>query len=129
MAKRYYLSIRVGTGIGNDWHRDLLSDLGENYSTVMDGIAGTDRTLVIVAAPSHAELLKDARLFALPDFPLDGKLSSIRNATLNAMNTALTSRGYSITWTTSDAYRDVLRSVGRQLDSNFDENGFDVIDR
>ena len=127
MAKRYYFSKMIGTGSEFDPMRPAVSDYGVNFSAEYDP-AKTD-ALCIVGTGSHTALLKDAALYGMPDYPLDGKLSAMRSATLNALNTAVTGRGFTVTWGSADAYRDVIRSIGRQINPNFDENNFDVQDQ
>lgn len=133
MAKRYYLSAIVGTGTDGDALRSAVSDYGVSSSVEYPpqdpntGKYTRNECLVIVEAPSHVDMLKDVRMFGMPDFPLDGKLSAMRSQTLTAFNTAAASRGYSITWGSADAYRDVVRSLGKQLNPNFSEDNFDVV--
>ena len=132
MAKRYYLSKIIGTGTMDDPFRVAVADYGVNHvaeyppQDMNTGKYTKLEAFALADAPSHVELLKDANMFGMPDFPLDGKLSSMRSATLNAMNNAVLARGYAVTWGSSDAYRDVVRSLGKQLNTNFDENNFDV---
>ena len=132
MAKRYYLSAIIGTGTDGDPIRPAVADYGVNFvaeyppQDMTTGKYSRMECLVLVDAPNHTEIIKDTRASVMPDFPLDGKLSAMRSQTLTAMNTAATNRGYSVTWGSADAYRDVVRSLGKQLNPNFSEDNFDV---
>lgn len=132
MAKRYYLSTLIGDGSYENQFRSVPYDYGLNHTTefppqdMTTGRYSRNQCLVIVDAVNHTSLLADLRMNAMPDFPLDGKLSAMRSATLSALNNAAAARGYAVTWGSADAYRDVVRSLGKQLNPNFSEDNFDV---
>lgn len=132
--KRYYISQIVGDGSDNDPYRAAVGDnAGIRVVSVIptgpDGRPTTAWALCLVGAKDHAALRADPRNDMLPDFPLDGKVSAINNATKNAMLTRLRARGIDESFVTNtDGYREVIRGLGRQLDSNFSEDKFDVQD-
>ena len=85
--------------------------------------------LVLVASRDHAAVRNAPGVDSLPDFPLDGKVSSINTVTKNAMLARLTARKISRTFIdNTDGYREVIRGIGRQLEPDFDENKFDIAD-
>ena len=124
MSKRYYLCDVLGDGSEDNQFRPAVDELGVNYSAVIN--EGRMQALVIVDTTNHARLLADQRINAMPDFPLDGKINALRNESSAKMNNDATRRGYSASWSNSAGYRDVLRSIGRELDLNFDEDNFGV---
>jgi hypothetical protein len=125
--KRYYLCpIRtVDYGGGPEFEPDIPA--GVNYSAVMppDPAAAGAWALVLVATPDHRALLREAKLDALPEFPMDAKLNAMQGAARVALEAALTRRA-GVTVNGADGYRDLIRQVGRKLDPNFHENAFDV---
>lgn len=133
MAKRYYISPIIGDGSIDNPYRPKVADHGVAWSgaipTGPDGKPVKPWALVIVAAKNHAPLVADRDLDALPDFPLDGKVSAIQTATKNAMKNKLAARGIATAFIDgTDGYREVIRGVGRMLEPTFDENNFDVAD-
>lgn len=130
--KRYYISPIVGTGAEDDPYRPKVADYGVSWVGVIPSNPDTGRPvypwcLVLVEAINHAALLADGAIDALPEFPLDGKVSAITRATKTRMSTALSKRGIDTSFIGSaDGYRDVIRGIGRSLEASFDENGFDV---
>lgn len=130
--KRYYLSDIIGDGTEENPFRPAVADLGVAWSGSIPTDPDTGKplktwALVIVSAANHAALRADNRIAALPDFPLDGKVSAINTTTKNGMLNALTKRGIDTSFVgNADGYRDVIRGVGRAADPVFDENNFDV---
>jgi hypothetical protein len=125
MAKRYYVCDVIGDGSEENPFRPVVADLGVNW--VGEVSADNTRAFVLVNAVNHAAIIAHTRINALPDFPLDGKINAMQTAARNAMNNALTRRGFSVAGIdNADGYRDVIRSVGRSLNPNFNENNFDV---
>lgn len=131
MSKRYYLSDLIGAGDHLDPIRPAVADLGVNWVGAIesgpDGRPLYADCIVMVNTPNHAVLRSDPRIDSLPDFPLDGKLSSINAPTKSAMDAALTRRGFNLTGiNSSDGYRDVLQKIGKQRSAAFDIDKFDV---
>lgn len=130
--KRYYMTDLIGDGSEENPYRPAMADLGVNHVAVFPpqdletGAYQGTHCLVLVAAANHAKLIADRRNDALPDFPLDGKLSALRSATQQGLAAMLQRRGFSASWPTSAGYRDVIRGVGQQLDPTFDENAFGI---
>ncbi|HEU4753964.1 MAG TPA: hypothetical protein VFU47_12720 [Armatimonadota bacterium] len=137
MAKRYYLCPIVGGTSWNDPYRPLLSGQPGVTGTVSvienDPATGKplfDWCLCLVASQNHALLRGLPGVDPLPDFPLDGKVSAINNATRSQMLTRLQARGLDTSFVqNADGYREVVRGIGRHLSPNFDENAFDVADQ
>lgn len=123
--KRYYLCPIMGDGTeGAPYAADLPA--GTNASVVMpDDPQPGGWALALVAAADHRGLLRDAKLDALPEFPLDAKLNAMQSTARSALDAALQRRA-GITVNGADGYRDLIRQVGRKLDPNFHENAFDV---
>lgn len=131
MAKRYYISPIVGDGSIDNPYRPKVADHGVAWSgaipTGPDGKPLKPWALVIVAAKNHAALIADPDIDDLPDFPLDGKVSSVHTATKNAMKAKMEKRGIATGFVDgTDGYREVIRGIGKLLDPTFDENNFDV---
>lgn len=132
--KRYVISSIIGgSGEEGDDYRVAVADHGVSYSAVMpdpDPVTGAPKknwALVLVSAADLRALLKDARIDALPDFPLDGKVSGINGPAKTAMLNAMTRRGISTgNVGNTDGFRDIVRHIGQQLIASFDESNFDV---
>lgn len=139
MAKRYYLCDIIGTGDEFDPYRPAVADLGVNWvgsipthpeGHTQHGHPVHSWALVLVAAKDHAAVRAHAGVDALPDFPLDGKVSAINAATKGLMKAALTSRGLNADAIVDekDGFREVIRGIGQSADPVFDENRFDITD-
>lgn len=136
--KRYYLSNLVGDGSEDNPFRPRVADYGvawagsiptdENPASPTYGRPIYGDCLVIVDTVDHNVLRQDSAIDALPDFPLDGKVSGINAAAKNAMNAALERRGFStLSLIGVDGYRDTLQAIGRQRDPAFNIDKFDVL--
>jgi len=133
MSRRYYLCDVIGDGTFENPYRSAAAAYGLSYVSDIPvdtmGHPTSPWTLTLVNALNHAALLSDSRISALPDFPLDGKISAINNATKNAMIARMRARGIDTSFVDkSDGYRDVIRALGLTLNPNFNENNFDVSD-
>lgn len=138
MSKRYYLADIIGTGEADvDEFRTAVADHTRNPANPLKyeggfpvgetGLPVHSWTLVIVEAPDHTPLLNDPRIDALPDFPLDGKVSSINTVAKNAMLAAMIRRGIDTSSVAgTDGYREVIRLIGVAANATFDENAFGV---
>lgn len=130
--KRYFLSPIVGDGSIDNPYRAAVQDYPCNVSAVIPSDPTTgkplyDWALCIVAAPNQTPLLKDNSLGPLPDFPLDAKMSAMAQASSQAMDATLRRFGVNLAGVnTSDGYRQAIRSIGQQLQADFDENGLDI---
>lgn len=133
MSKRYYISPIVGDGTEENSFRPKVADYPVKWVGIIpsDPVTGLPLfawTLVLVEAQNHGQLISDGAIDPMPEFPLDGKVSAIHNATKNDMLARLQARGIDTTFIgNADGYRDVIRGVGRHLEPTFDENNFDVI--
>lgn len=129
--KRYYISDIIGTGGFDDSIRPAVADLNVNWVGAIesgpDGLPIHPDCLVMVDTVNHAALKSDPRIDSLPDFPLDGKVSSINATTKSEMDAALTRRGFDMSGlNSSDGYRQVLDKIGKQRSAAFDIDTFDV---
>lgn len=133
MAKRYYLCPVIEVN-DPDLGRLVKPDLpaGTTFAAAgipIDPVTGdplSSWTLVIVAAPDHRALLQDVKLDALPEFPLDAKINAMQAAARVALQAALTRRGIAVDVQSADGFRDLVRQIGRKVDTNFHENALDV---
>ena len=132
MTKRYYISPIIGDGSEFNPYRPKIADhnvpwVGNIPSDPVNGAPLFAWSLVLVNPPTHAALLTDSTLDALPEFPLDGKVSSIQTATKNAMIAKLKARSIDTGFIAgTDGYREVIRGIGKTLEPAFDENNFDI---
>ena len=138
MAKRYYLSNIIGDGTDSDPtpttgpFRVAIADLGVSFVAQIptDPVTGRPTktwALALVNTDNHARLINTPGVDALPDFPLDGKVSAVNNITKTKMLASMTRRGIDKGFVDgTDGYRDVIRGIGKQVDQSFDENNFDV---
>lgn len=122
--KRYYLTTLRANSFG-ELEPDLAGASVSYTAAMAPNAKAGDSVLVLVAAPDHRALLASSRLDALPDFPLDAKLTAMQSITRSAMATVLQNR-LGLDTAGSDGFRDVIRAAGRKLDPNFSENNFDV---
>ena len=128
--KRYYICDVIGDGSWENPYRPSIADDGIGYvgdikSDPQTGAPLLPWCLVLVAAPDHTKLGKPGR-DALPDFPLDGKVSAINASAKGVMNAAFNRRGITLDLNSKDGYRDVIEAIGKQINANFSSNNFDV---
>lgn len=132
--KRYYICDIIGDGTEFNPFRPAVADYNVPWSGMIksDPVTGQPLSpfaLVIVGGNKHVDILKDSRIDSMPDFPLDAKVSGMHKPTKDVMVTALARRGIPVDFlSTVDGYREVIRTVGRQLEPTFNENGLDVSD-
>ncbi len=131
--KRYYLCDIIGNGSEENPFRVVVSDYGVSNVAVIPthpatGLPLYSWALTKVSARSHANLRQICQ--PLPDYPMDGKVNGIHNATRAQMKADIEARtAKSATWVDgTDGYREVIRGIGRFLEPVFDENNFDVVD-
>lgn len=132
MPKRYYISKIIGDGLRPE---TAFRPKVETYGVSWAGSIPTDangqplfqHVLVIVNTNNHAVLKNDPDIGAMPDFPLDGKVSAIQNNVKSQAYAMLAAKGFNTaTLDGNDGYRDLISAVGKQRDSNFDVDNFDV---
>jgi len=141
MSKRYYLCGIVGDGSSpeNAQRPAIRDDLGPGDSLEVvyppadpnTGLYPPGSTcLVIVGKRNHAPLVAKQGVDALPDVALDVKLSAVHKPTRDAMKARILARGLAFDEAGLDGYREVIRSLGRQISgsSTWNENAFDVPD-
>lgn len=130
--KRYYICDVVGTGNGYmDPYRPLVKDLGAvNFTAEIQidpqtGALLQPWALVCVEANNHVPFVGKPGVIDLPDFPLDGKVSAIQTSVKNKMLSRLQARGIDTSpIANTDGYRETIRTIGKRLNPNFDENSF-----
>lgn len=132
--KRYYVCDIIGDGSFENPYRAAVADGTVNAAVTMPnsdpntGAPLGNWCLCMVATGNHARLNGRAGIDAMPDFPLDGKVSAIQTATRNAVSARLSARGIPDVFSNSDGYREVIRKLGQQLQPDFSENNFDILD-
>lgn len=133
MTKRYYLADIVGIDLGDGIeYRTAISDYpvkseGGFPVNPETGLPLRDWTLVVVETDDHARLMADPRIDALPDFPLDGKVSSINTQAKNAMLAAMQRRSIDTASVTgTDGYREVINLIGVAAHTTFNVDSFSV---
>jgi hypothetical protein len=121
--KKYYVSTVIGDGTEFNPYRPQLSDSGVNHVAVINQ-AVKPWALCLVSAQDH-DVLEVAGNDPMPEFPLDAKMSAMGIGAKTAMNAKLNARN--ITQPNNpDAYREIIRSIGQQIDPAFSEDNFDV---
>lgn len=142
MSKRYYLCDIIGDGDADaptPWtpttgpFRPAVAEYNVNWSglapTGEDGRPTFMWALVIVGTGNHTVLRDDPHVDAMPDVPLDAKVSSISAESRTALADAMIERGIVIPQFGLNAgYREIVRAIGQVLQPDFDENRFDVND-
>lgn len=132
--KRYYLSKIIGDGkspetafkpkIGLIPGLNYVSEIKTDPAT---GVPVEQYALCMAAAKNHSAILSDTDNRALPDVPLDVKMNAINAATKSKFVSDLAFFGIDSAFVnSSDGFRDSVRHLGKLLNTNFDENNFDV---
>ena len=132
MAKRYCLAeyTNVPGPMGQQSWAPAVAKYPVRWSAVHapDPRAAGAWALCVVEGADLSALLADPLVDALPDFIFDAKLSAMGNQARNQLSQFLNKRGLDASQITAqaDAYRDVIRSVGRDRLGAFNENAFDT---
>lgn len=132
MSKRYYISDIIGDGLTPETaFRAKIQDedlLGSQIiiPTNADGTPKFTWALCIVDAVNHAALTSVVGVDQLPEFPLDGKLSSISQNAKNKLDFAISRVGVAVNTNQSTGYRDVIDQVGKNLIPSFNVDNFDA---
>jgi hypothetical protein len=132
--KRYYIAKIIGDGTETNPYRsaihkyqDLQYESGEIPSDPVTGAPLVGYVLAVVHGKDHSRIAADPDIDALPDFPLDGKMSSLHTVTKNKFINALKKHGIDTSSIGSvDGYREAIRLVGKSINPSFDENNFDL---
>lgn len=90
--------------------------------------SGNANCLVLIKATDLRRFVNDPKNDELPDVTMDVQWNAIGSNQRNATSNAAIDRGLTTDWQASDPFRVVVRSIGKQLDANFDEDNFDVSD-
>jgi hypothetical protein len=130
-VKRYVLCGIKGDGSYSNPYRPAIADVTGNFvaawETDQDGKPVGARVFCRVAREDFAPVLAVAGTYALPDYPLDAKISAMQLTTRLALRAALVARGFpGGDFDLADGYRDVIRAIGRRLRADFNEDSFDV---
>ena len=122
-AKRYYLSDMSGPG-EEPVLSSLLAGLGEPDARIVY-VNNSSQALCHVQATNHAALIIDVHVLLLPDAGLDTAWNHIGSSTSReVVTTALPVRGFFIHLTGKTLFGELIRALGRQLESDFSELNF-----
>lgn len=133
MPKRWCICPVVGTGTMDDSYRAAVADAGVDHVAVIPtGAGGAPRfgwCLALVSGTATqlaaANALQGVR--PLPNIDKDTLLGSAPLAQRQALRAALDERGLTdLQLDTAQAFRVLLRALGRRLDGGFHEDGTDV---
>lgn len=123
--KRYYLVPVRTRQTAEGPVRELDLPAGVNYSAVMSDTLTFG--LAIIAAPDHTAFVANAAIDSLPEITMDATLSTLSNQVRTRLLNRMQARGISTTGITgSTTFRVVLQRIGKHLDIDFSELGFDV---
>lgn len=136
MSLRYALTSIVGTGTDID---DPLRSRVYVYAPIVMFNAvqvintaptvGLPRALVLIASTSHGTFTADPDISYLPDLTLDAKVSTLSIEAIASLNATLAKWGIPVNSVNgSEGYRQVIDTLGRQLDPMFDSLAFNVSD-
>ena len=134
MSKRYYVCDIIGDGSEYNSYRPAVADYDVSWSAQIPSSLETGKPLytnclVIVGTANHGVLNRDAKIDAMPDFPPIGKLSAMQSQAKSAMEAMLARRGFSTaTVQASDGYKDLIQALGKQRNSSFNVDDFDVVE-
>ena len=133
MSKRYYLCDIIGDGLEPETaFRPAIAEYSNNWiasiPTNSNGQPSGSSVLTMVAEHNHAVLRGKPGVDQMPDFPLDGKVSSINANAKKVMDTAIANRNIPVDTNSADGYRSVLDQIGKSIDLNFDIDNFDLAD-
>lgn len=145
--KRYFTSKIVGTGTDQDPYRSAIQSqidteriANPSFDASSVAIIPThpeghpqaghpkfDRCIVVVSGTDMRPFQNKPDIDELPSVELDVKVSAIHTATKNQMIARLNARGFDTAFIgNADGYREVIRTIGQQLEPGFNENSFDV---
>lgn len=132
MSKRYYLCTIIGDGSEEEPFRPAVASLDVSWVSLdkpnpEGGPPLLPWALVLVATANHAACQAISGVDALPDFPLDARMSAMSAAARTDMLDALAARGISTAaLSLSDGYRELINSIGNLLQPGFSVENFDV---
>lgn len=125
--KRWYLSDVTGTGTFTDPIRPVTHDLqkglglpGSGCASVLQGARAL--TLMEATAAGHLAAAADTRVDIMPELTLGDRWDSIAPAARAAIRNRMIARGFDVSGVANDrTFGEVLRSLGQQLEPEFDE--------
>lgn len=140
--KRYYVCKVIGDGLEPETaFRPAIADIVDpktgqpafSYSVVIGNDAAgrptKDWCLVLAAGKDHRLVAGSPDIDALPDYPLDAKMSAMHAPTRSAAVAKLQARGIDTSrFANADGYRELVRALGQDQDPSFHEDKFDVSD-
>jgi hypothetical protein len=139
--KRYYICKIIGDGQEPETaFRPAIQDVIDQKTGApafsIASVIATDPTtglpvfpwaLVIASGTKHGLVQNHPDIDPLPDYPFDAKVSAMHAPTKNGMVGKMQARGINTAFIgVTDGYREIIRTLGRQHFSDFDENNFDV---
>lgn len=124
--KRHYLCKVIGDGTFENPYRPSIADIpGVNF--VSEHKPGTPWALCLVSGNKHALVQALEGTDALPDVSLDIRVGAVEAKAKVKLRADLKKRGIDNKFIDAvDGYREVIRTVGRLLNSQFHEDNFDV---
>lgn len=100
---------------------------GEIPSDPVTGLPTKTFGFALVASADMARFKDDPEIDVLPDFPLDGKIAAMHGPTKTALKAMLTKHGIASSYAdNADGFRDVIRAIGKEINTTFVEDSFDV---
>lgn len=129
--KRYYVCRVVGDGTENNPYRPKVANYPVNWVGILgsnpDGTPKKAWALVLVNAVDHTALLADNQIKAIPDLSLDATWGTLSTPQRNAAKNAIEAEGIDLSWVNNQTtIRKILRYLGQEQESGFNENKFDV---
>lgn len=121
---RYYVSAvtSVDIGGGDMGYVPALYDYGANM-VIVTAADNPTWALVLVKADDHALMQADPRNAILPESTLDAAMADLPAELVASTMAKISALGVDTTGLASvQAYRDLVRAIGRQLEAAFDEN-------
>lgn len=125
-AKQYYIANVIGSGVRGDPYRLDIST-GFNYSAVIPSLSNGTPIFSWGICITTTTLPAKTGLISIPNVSLNTSTSTLTAQQVTNINNALVNHGMPTTFLSdSPTLRELIRSIGRFLESNFDENRFDV---
>lgn len=131
MASRYYLCDVIGDGTEENPYRADLEDapnidgISAKIASGPDGRPVFPYCLCVVEAKNHMPLRLRPNVDALPEVSLDNRMSAVSQAARARLDDAMARRKIPTTgFAVAEGYRDVIRLLGKRLDSTFDPDNF-----
>lgn len=137
MSSRYYLAPLAQNSKGQwrpslldsaAWASEVSPEIDVMTSGFTDGQPHIPWCFCAVDAQNHQALSEVVGIDLLPDYPLDGRMSAMPQATRASLDASLEARSVDTSGVTGgDAYRDLLGAIATHLgNTGFDADAFTV---